>query len=204
MPDCSGLNISVEVRHLYSFSEVLQTSVTTDGDDSEGVGNLKGHGVGAVRSNRYRRFFEEHGYVLSLFSVMPKTMYVQGLWRTWNRRTKEDFWQKELEHIGQQEVLFKEVYAAHATPDATFGFQDRYDEYRRIENSIAGEMRTIFDYWHLARIFSSDPALNASFVRSNPTKRVFAEQTQDSLWVKCLHSTQARRMLAKSGTSYIF
>lgn len=186
------------------FAEVLQTSPTTDGDDSEGVGNLKGHGIGAMRSNRYRRFFEEHGYVVSLFSVMPRTQYVQGLPRTWNRRVKEDFWQKELEHIGQQEILNKELYAAHATPNGTFGYQDRYDEYRRIENTIAGEMRSIFNYWHMARIFASEPVLNASFVRSNPTKRVFAEQTQDSLWVKCLHSVQARRMVAKSGTSYIF
>lgn len=186
------------------FSEVLQTSPTTDGDDEEGVGNLKGHGIGALRSNRYRRFFEEHGYIISLFSVMPKTMYVQGLPRTWNRRTKEDFWQKELEHIGQQEVLNKELYAAHTTPDGVFGYQDRYDEYRRIENTIAAEMRTTFDYWHLGRIFASDPALNASFVRSNPSKRIFAEQTQDSLWVQVMHSIQARRMLSRSGTSYIF
>ena len=61
------------------FSEVLQTSPTTDGDDEIGVGNLKGHGIGAVKSNRYRRFFEEHGYVISLISTKPKTMYVQGL-----------------------------------------------------------------------------------------------------------------------------
>lgn len=192
-------------RQTIQFSEVLQTGVTTDGDDEKGVGNLKGHGIGALRSNRYRRFFEEHGYVLSLLSVLPKTIYVQGVHRTWNRRTKEDFWQRELQHIGQQEVLNKELYAAHATPDGVFGYQDRYDEYRRQESSVAGEFRTTaLDFWHMARIFSSDPTLNASFVTSNPTKRVNAVQTNDVLWIMSRHSIQARRQVAGSGKSYIY
>ena len=78
-----------------------------------------------MRSNRYRRYFEEHGYVMSMMSVLPKTIYTQGLQRHWNRRTKEDFWQKELEHIGQQEILNKELYLPHDTPEGTFGYQER-------------------------------------------------------------------------------
>lgn len=192
-------------KQTIQFSEVLQTSPTDDGDDQVGVGNLKGHGIGAVRSNRYRRFFEEHGYVFSFISVKPRTMYVQGLPRTWNRRTKEDFWQRELQHIGQQEILNKELYASHATPNGTFGYQDRYDEYRRQESTIAGEFRTEeLDFWHMARIFASDPTLNASFVRSNPTKRINAVQTNDVLWIMAHHSLQARRMVARTGSSFIF
>lgn len=187
------------------FSEVLQTTPTTDGDDSEGVGNLKGHGIGTMRSNRYRRFFEEHGYVISVLSVKPKTMYVQGLPRTWNRRTKEDFFQKELQHIGQQEVLNKELYAAHASPNDTFGYQDRYDEYRRTESTIAGEFRTTeLDFWHMARIFETAPALNGAFVKSVPTKRIFPTETNDVLWIMANHSIQARRLVARTGTSFIF
>jgi len=192
-------------KQTIQFSEVLQTAPTTNGDDTEGVGNIKGHGIGALRSNRYRRFFEEHGYVLSFLSVRPRTMYVQGLPRTWNRRTKEDFWQRELQHIGQQEILNKEIYAASGTPNGTFGYQDRYDEYRRTESTIAGEFRTTeLDYWHMARIFASAPTLNASFVSSVPTKRVFPVETNDVLWCMCNHSIQARRMVAASGTSFIF
>lgn len=191
-------------RQTLQISEVLQTSPTTDGDDSEGVGNLKGHGIGAARSNRYRRFFEEHGYVFSFISVKPKTIYANGLHRTWNRRTKEDFFQKELQHIGQQEVLNKEVYAAHATPDGIFGYQDRYDEYRRAESSIAGEFRTTLDFWHMARIFGSAPALNADFVKSVPTERIYAAPSTDALWCMTSHSIQARRLLSPMGNSFIY
>lgn len=186
-------------KQTVQFSEVLQTA-----EGSDPVGEMRGHGIAAMRSNRYRKFFEEHGYIFSFISVKPKTMYAQGLNRHWNRRTKEDFWQRELQHIGQQEVLNKEVYAAHASPNGTFGFQDRYDEYRRTESSIGGEFRTTLDFWHMARIFGSAPALNASFVESVPTERSFAVPSTDVLWIMANHSIQARRMVAGTGTSFIF
>lgn len=187
-------------RQTIQFSEVLQTA---EGEDP--VGELRGHGIGALRSNRYRRFIEEHGYVLSLMCVRPKTIYTQGLARTWNRRVKEDFWQRELQHVGQQEILNKEVYNLHATPNGTFGFQDRYDEYRRAESTVSGEFRTAtLDHWHFARTFASDPALNATFVKSVPTEEPFAVPSQDVLYVMANHSIQARRLVASSGSSFIF
>ena len=189
-------------RQVIQFSEVLATAETATTTD---VGDLKGHGIAAVRSNRFRRFFEEHGYVFSLLSVKPRTMYSQGIPRSYNRRTKEDFWQKELEHIGQQAILNKEIYEPHATPEGTFGYQDRYDEYCRCSSGVLGEFReSTLDFWHMSRQFASDPALNNTFVKSNPTKRVHAVQTKDVLWVMANHSVQARRMLSKTGTSHIF
>lgn len=181
------------------FSEVLQTAEGTDP-----VGDLKGHGISAHRTNRFRRFFEEHGFIISLLSVKPKTMYSQGLARHWNRRTKEDFFQKELQHIGQQEILNKEVYASHSNPNGVFGFGDRYDEYRRNLSTVAGEFRTTLDFWHLARTFTADPALNAAFVKAVPTERVFAVPSTDVLWIMAKHNIQARRIVSKDTTSYIY
>lgn len=187
-------------KQTIQFSEVLQTAEGTDP-----VGELRGHGISALRSRRYRRFFEEHGYIISTLSVRPKTIYTQGLHRTWNRRTKEDFWQQELQHIGQQAIENREVYADAATPDGTFGYQDRYDEYRRTPSSVSGEFRTsTLDYWHMARIFASEPTLNSDFVTSNPTKRINAVSTNDVLWIMANHSIQARRLVSKKGTSYVF
>ncbi|AZL82946.1 major capsid protein [Apis mellifera associated microvirus 40] len=187
-------------KQVIQFSEVLQTAP----ESGDGVGNLLGHGIGALRSNRYRRFFEEHGYVFSFVSVKPKTMYADGLHRHWNRRIKEDFFQRELQHIGQQAILNKEIYAAHASPDGTFGYQDRYDEYRRAESGIAGDFRSTLNFWHYARLFGSQPALNADFIKSTPTKRVNQVSSEDVLWVMANHSIQARRIVARNGSSYIF
>lgn len=191
-------------RQTISFSEVLQTAPDTEADPEIGVGNLRGHGMGALRSNRFRRFIPEHGVVLTLMSVLPKTMYTQGLARMWNRRTKEDFWQKELQHIGQEEIAKKEIYANQASNGDMWAFQDRYDDYRHHESTVSGEFRSTLNMWHYAREFSSAPALDASFVESTPTKRVNAVQTNDVLWVMARHSIQARRMVARTGKSFIY
>ncbi len=180
-------------RQTIQYSEILQTA-----EGVQPVGEMRGHGIGALKTNRYRRFIEEHGYIFSLLSVRPKTMYVQGLPRTWNRRVKEDFFQPELQAIGQQEVLNNELYAAHSDPKGVFGYSDRYDEYRRIESTIAGDFRsTKLDFWHMARVFTGDPTLNADFVTSVPTKRTNAVTNEDVLWIMANHSIQARRMLMK-------
>jgi len=96
------------------------------------------------------------------------------------------------------------VYAAHATPDGTFGYQDRYDEYRRTESTIAGGFRDNLDFWHFARIFGSTPALNGDFVKCVPTERTFAVPSEDVLWIMAKHSVQARRLVGQTGKSFIY
>jgi len=186
------------------FSEVLSTTAASPGaNETEGVGALAGHGIGLNKTNRYRRYFEEHGFVISLMHVLPQTMYPQGLFRHWNRRTKEDFWQKELEHIGQQAVLNKEVYLGHGTPEGIFGYQDRYDEYRRAESQVHGEFRTVLADWHFARNFSTNIALNGSFVTADPSVNPFQAQENDTLYCAVRHQLVARRMMARKGSSFI-
>lgn len=184
-------------RSVVQFSEVLQTA--QDGDTP--VGTMRGHGIGAMRTNRFRRFFEEHGYVITLMSIRPKSIYTQGLNRMFNRKIKTDWWQREFEHLGQQEVLNKEIYAASSDPDGTFGYQDRYNEYRTHPSYVAGEFRDLLNYWHLAREFESQPVLNSDFISSLPTDRVFADQTgNDTLYIMANNSVQARRLLSRRGT----
>lgn len=183
------------------FSEVLQSAA----DGTNPVSTLRGHGITAMRSNRFRRFFEEHGYVITLCSIIPKTIYSSGLQRTWNRRTKFDFWQRELEHIGQQAIKNKEIRASHALPDGTFGYQNRYEEYRRQWSRVTGEFATsVLDYWHFARAFASDPALNSTFVTAVPPERPFASSTTDTIYAQFHHSVQARRLVSKFATPRTF
>lgn len=185
-------------KQTIQFSEVLQTAEGTDP-----VGTLRGHGIAAMRSNRYRRFFEEHGFVLSIMLVRPKAIYMQGIPRSWLRRVREDFFQTELQHIGQQEVYTKELYGAAPAGDdgglKVFGYQNRYDEYRGHESYVCGEFRDILDYWHLARSFSNEPVLNADFISATPSERIFAAQENDQLYCMINHSLQARRLMSKFG-----
>ncbi|UDN67861.1 major capsid protein [robinz microvirus RP_153] len=187
-------------KQVISFSEVLQT-----GPDTEdlGVADLKGHGIAAMRSRRWRHFFEEHGHVMTLLSVRPRTMYTEGLHRSWSRRTKEDYWQRELELIGQQEIFTKEIYGA-APADQVFGFNDRYNEYRHLPSSVAGDFRDTLNYWHLARSFGAAPVLNQSFVECDSSKRIHAVQTEHVLWIMANNNIQARRMVGRPTIPRIF
>lgn len=178
-------------RQILQFSEVLQTGL-----GASPVGSMFGHGIGAMRTNRFRRFFEEHGIVMTLMSVVPKSMYMQALHKKFHRQTKEDYFQKELQFIGDQAVLNKEVYASHASPDDVFGYQGRYDNYRSHPSGISGIFRSTLDYWHLARDFASPPALNNNFVNCSPSKRVFAATSEPGLYIMANNSIQARRMMA--------
>ena len=192
-------------KQTIAFSEVLNTTSSVDGATPvDDLGHMAGHGIAALRSNRYRRFFEENGYIISLMSVRPRNIYMNTLDRAWSRVTKEDFFQKELEMIGQQEILSKEIYADGGVGGQTvFGYQDRYSEYKSHPSSVHAEFRDTFDYWHFARNFETAPVLNQSFTDCVPTKRVFSEQTQHSLWTMVNNSVQARRMVNKSGKSRI-
>ena len=181
-------------KQTVQFSEIIQTAEGTDP-----VGSLKGHGIAALRSNNYMKFFEEDGIVISLLQVKPISMYMQSLPRMFSRRTKEEFYQKEYEALGMQEIPNKEIKHDHSSPDATFGYQPRFDDYRRIPNSVHGEFATTLKDWHMARELTGDPALNSSFVTCNPTDRIFADQTgSDTLYLTVQHKLAARRLVRKN------
>lgn len=185
-----------------SISEVLATAET----DAADVGDMFGHGITAMRSNRYRYPCAEHGYILSLLIIRPRTNYIQGLNKLWSRDTKEDYYQPELAYLGQQPIKNKELYATSnaTTNEQTFGYQDAYDSYRYIESRVAGEFRDTLDYWHMARKFASAPALNADFVKSNPTDRIYAVPAADQLYVMAKNRISKKSRVIKTAKPQLF
>jgi hypothetical protein len=179
-----------------NFSEVIQTANDV-GDRTFGVGDLYGHGIAATRSNKYMYRVPEHGYVVSFMSVRPKTLYQDGVHREWLRVDREDFHDPFLEAVGMQPVYNGELDLGHTGGHkGIFGYADRYDEYRGHPSCVSSEFRSTLDYWHLARSLT-DPVLNASFVECNPSKRIFNEQTQHSLWCMAHHRIAAHRNISK-------
>jgi hypothetical protein len=177
-------------KQTISFSEVL----SHDSGGSDPVGTMTGHGMALLRTNKFRYFAEEHGFIMTMMSVVPHAVYSSHLHKMWTREVKEDYFQRELQFIGDQEVLNEEVHSTHATPDGIFGYMPRYDEYRSLPSRISGEFRDYYDHWNLARIFGSDPALNQSFIECTPAEsRVFASTSHDTMLARISNSIQARR-----------
>ena len=80
-------------------------------------------------------------------------------------------------------IVETEIYALDGTDnsDTEFGFQGRYDEYRKRDSIVCCDMRDTFDYWHMSRQFSSAPTLNASFIECVPRLDCFAVQSERPL-----------------------
>lgn len=193
-------------RAKVSISEVLQTAPETGQPPTTafGVGDMYGHGISGMRSNKFRKNFQEHGILQSFAVVRPRTVYQNGIDRMWLKVDKEDYFQKELQFIGQQNVHMDEIYAdATHTDTSIFGYQDRYREYRETPSKVCGDFRDTLDFWHLGRKFSSEPALNEAFIECTPDKRIFNVQTEDTLWVAAQHKITALRQVAKNAVGRI-
>lgn len=59
-----------------SVSEVLQTSST---DETSPQANMAGHGISAGINNGFKHYFEEHGYIIGIMSITPRSGYQQGV-----------------------------------------------------------------------------------------------------------------------------
>jgi hypothetical protein len=166
---------------------VAQTAPTSGTDaqaDLAAFGTSQGTGIGFSKS------FVEHGYVIGLVSARADITYQQGVNRMWSRQTRFDYFWPKLQELGEQPVLNQEIYAqgsANPTQDlATFGYQERYAEYRYKPSEIRGQFRSTYaqtlDVWHLAEEFGSLPALNATFIQqSTPIERAIAVTSEPDL-----------------------
>lgn len=188
------------------ISEVLQTAqASEEGTTSStdvGVGQMYGHGISVGSSFGFKRGFVEHGYVFGLMSVLPRTKYQQGLARDWYRFDKFDYAWNELAHLGEQEIYNKEIYANASDPDGTFGYQSRYAEYKYNYDQVHGDFKNSLNFWHLGRIFNSEPALNSNFVQADPSTRIFAvtASTVNHLWADLWFDFNGSRKLPRYGT----
>jgi len=188
------------------ISEIVNTTgqVTQPGEENVGLpqGNMAGHGV-SVSSGRSGSYYcEEHGYIIGIMSVMPKTAYQQGIPKTFLKNDTLDYYWPSFAHIGEQPVVNNELYAYTLSGEETFGYVPRYSEYKFMPSRVAGEFRDDLNYWHLGRIFNELPALSAAFVECEPTKRVFAvaDNENQSLYCHVLNKIKAVRPMPKFGT----
>ena len=189
-----------------TISEVLQTS--DNASETTPQANMAGHGVAVGQSKKVSYFCEEHGFILGLMTVMPKTAYQQGLPKIFSKFDKFDYFWPSFQSIGEQPIYNQEIYydAGDSQNENVFGYTPRYAEYKYIPSSVHGEMRTSLNFWHMGRIFSSRPSLNADFVECDnaEVERIFAvNQDAENLYVYLHNHIKATRPMVYFGTPTI-
>ena len=168
-----------------NVNPIPQTSST---DATTPQGNLSAYATTGFSGHKFTKSFTEHSVIIGLACVYADLTYQQGLQRHWSRQTRYDFYWPALAHLGEQAILNQEIYAQGTADDAnTFGYQERYAEYRYKPSQITGKFRSTvssgsLDNWHLAQDFSALPSLNSSFIEENPpVDRVIAVTSEPQL-----------------------
>lgn len=151
---------------------IPQTSATGLTGGSTPVGSLSAQAISSGQ-HAFSYHATEHGYIIGLICVDADITYQQGLHRMWTRQTRFDFYWPTFANLGEQAIRNDEIYCTGtATDTQTFGYQERWAEYRYYPSRISGLFRSTsagnIDEWHLAQQFSSLPTLNTTFIQSTP------------------------------------
>lgn len=156
-----------------NVTPVQQTSQS----DTTPQGTLAAFGHVVSNNGGFSKSFTEHCVLIGLVSVRADLTYSQGMNRMFSRQTRFDWYWPALAHIGEQEVLTKEIYMGESYHnqeyvDDVFGYQERYAEYRYKPSQLTGLMRvglaTGLEYWHLSQEFDSVPTLSDEFIQEDP------------------------------------
>lgn len=154
-----------------NISPVAQTSST---DATTPQGNLSAIGTTVLSGHSFTKSFTEHTIIIGMVSVRTDLTYQQGLNRMFSRETIYDYYWPTLSTIGEQAVKNKEIYAqGTSADDTTFGYQERYAEYRYKPSSITGKFRSnatgTLESWHYAQEYSALPLLGDSWIQVTDT-----------------------------------
>lgn len=181
------------------ISDVVNTTGEVDGLPQ---GNLSGYGLSADQSRTGTYFCEEHGVIMGIMSVLPTTAYQQGIAKKFQRFDRFDYFWPQFANIGEQGIRMAELYRDAGDPDVIFGYVPRYTEYKYENNRVAGAFRSSLNYWHLGRIFESEPALSQEFIISDPSTRIFAVEDPESqrLFAHVYNQIAAFRPMPRFGT----
>ena len=184
------------------ISDVPQTSQSTD---TSAQATLAGNALSFQENNGFKYKCAEHGFIIGIMSVLPRTAYQQGINKMFLRDDKFDYAFPVFANLGEQPILNKELYVSGAADDdEVFGYTPRYAEYKYQPSRVCGDMRDNLSFWHLGRQFKDRPTLSSKFVECDHKNlsRIFAveDEKEDKLWVQIYNDVRAIRKLPYFGT----
>ena len=186
-----------------TINPVASTTAYTDGEQQVPQGNLSAVATGVVKAG-FNHSFTEHGYLFGLMSCRADLTYQNGMDRIWTRKTRYDYYWPALSHLGEQQILNREIWfnpddiGPDSSNQETWGFQERYAEYRYNPGRITGKFRSAdpesLDVWHLAQDFEELPLLDTPFLLEDPPiERIVAVPSEPDLLTDVWHEIKATR-----------
>lgn len=161
----------------FAFSSVTQLSQSTSGEDGSPLGQKAGQGVSSGQGTITRGFHvPDFGWIQIYMSIVPDVFYTQGKPRMFDKKVQTEMYFPIFNNLAPQYIKNKELFvdATDAVNNSSFGYEDRYAEYKSRPNRVSGFMAlspvvASFDSARImARRFDSVPALNNNFVSMIP------------------------------------
>lgn len=147
------------------IGEVLQTTPTEDSPLATMAG--RGYAYGNSNDNGCVYRATEHGMLFCIASIVPESLYWQGIDRMLQKFDRLDYYWPTFAHLGEQEIKRKELFFEGTTTDEElFGYAPRYSEYKFSTNELHGDFVNdpLLQNWHFGRQFTSSPALTSEFL----------------------------------------
>jgi len=191
-----------------TVNPIAQTANYDGSIDATGIGNLGAEMHASHNKRTFTYAAEEHGYIIGIAVVRATPTYQQGVRKHWLRDTRFSFFWPVFSALGEQAVSTREIYQSNngTYTNDTWGYQERWAEYRYTPNEITGVLRSTaaqpLDWWHYAEEFGAEPALNAAFI-TDKTKETLARSLAtypDAVWsaqiiMDILHTNTVARMM---------
>lgn len=203
------------VKAPLTIGAVIQTSESQNTPQ----GTLTGQG-GAVGGNvlfHTKQIFEEHGFVLTLMSITPRTSYYGGVPRMFRKFDPLDYYNPMFDHLGEQETMATELFDSIQDGDlgevneGVFAYNPRYQDYKSAISTVTGEFRDTLSNWVLSRSFPQSPTLSPDFIHadSEDFDRLFkfenVENTSNEHFqVQLYFDISAKRPMSKYSTPFTF
>lgn len=177
---------------LWSTSAPMSTHVVPSTVDlGSALAELGGYMQGLHQAQGFTKSFSEHGALMVLVSIRAPLRYQQNIPKMFKRDNRFDYYWNDFALLSEQPVLNYEVYAdGTAADDDIFGYQPRYEEYRRRESMITGALRSddplSLDVFTLSQDFATRPALDADFIEEDPPiDRIVSIATTADFMIDC-------------------
>lgn len=202
-------------RQPVMINEISQMSAPTDSDP---LGQMAGQGVSSSAGRGYRYRVPEHGFIIGLIAVTPRTAYMQGLRKFWTKFDRLDFYYPEFAHVGEEPIYYRELLNNGFNGDQIFGYNLRNADLKVRFDSVHGDLAGSLAHWTAARSFATPasaddvPKLSLPFLipeGSNPddVDRIFPVENSafettnaDHFIVDIVNHTVASRLMPRYST----
>ena len=134
---------------------VISDITSTVNQEDEPLGMYAGHGISSSAGKVIKYRVPEHGFIIGLTCIVPRAGYSQGIHPMWTRFDRLDYYWPSFAHLGEQEVKNRELMFTGFDPDGTFGYQQRYAEYKCSNDECHGDMKGSLSHWHMSRMFAT-------------------------------------------------